>query len=292
MSFQFQQPAKDNQPKASIFDMPAVKIATNVALFAVGVVFIQSPWMEMIFTAIFPIVLIALVPLRSLFDWILPNFNPQLWPVINSNSFINTYFAGHSFEIYLCLYLSLYAFSIYQFRKNNFILPRNESDVTFQHAVEELNVELKDTKRLIISQTLKLSILYGLLYLLVIKVPFFSASLFEYIQKFTGGSCTQSNGNGHDIDGFYRQCLISGGKYKGGFKTSGHCFITSLFTLCLIREWSLNLKRIILSVACIGVCSIWLLLFIITNLFYHTFLERLFGTLISYGIYLLIYKSI
>lgn len=46
--FQFQNPAGDGKSEGSIWTSPAAKIALNVVLFTAGVVFIQSPLMDML----------------------------------------------------------------------------------------------------------------------------------------------------------------------------------------------------------------------------------------------------
>lgn len=47
--FQFQNPAGEEKAAAgSIWSSPAAKIALNVVLFTAGVVFIQSPLMDML----------------------------------------------------------------------------------------------------------------------------------------------------------------------------------------------------------------------------------------------------
>lgn len=259
---------------------------------------------------LFLLLVVALYPLRLLIDSFWPNFNPQLYPIIQSSSFLNRVFAGHCFEIYLILFILICYLKISKVnssilnidtsiatnRANSIPLrPLSKTDKLLKKLISPTPTPISQkevNKKLIFIQVYKLFLIYIPLTILLISTLITNSSLFELIQKWTGGECTDPNFE------HYRSCLVSGSKYIGGFKVSGHCLITSTFSLFLIWEgimWKVWYGSIKSPLGLIFTCIMafivvcWVTLFTITCLFYHTFLERLTGTLIGTSIFFICY---
>lgn len=269
--------------------------------------------------------LIVSGPIRVFKDAVYPDFNPQDWPFISSKGFLNRFLAGHCFEIFLLLFIVINAFKLYLIKMKTPLLPtitqdhndtlsnndnvlirlrKHKSDVHLLNmikCVDNNNSESDKHSHYFSIQFLKLSIIYASLCLLI--VWFFGVSIYERIHHYTGGTCLD-----HPNLKYYRQCVNKGFTYIGGFKCSGHSLITSTFTTCLVIEcwslldWLLYINKInelsfklnkignsILLIS-ISVSFCWSIMYLVTCLFYHTFAERVVGTLcgcfIFYSVYI------
>lgn len=107
----------------------------------------------------------------------------------------------------------------------------------------------------------------------------------------TGGSCLMGPET-HSAE----KCRASGGKWAGGFDISGHfCFLVNIsmilwFELSQYRKYverevvgSLGgmLTKGILALT-VAVLTIWILMLMITSIYYHTVLEKILGCLMGY----------
>lgn len=225
---------------------------------------------------VYPILLLLAVPLRFLINELVPGIDPKRTPLLRSNSWFNTYFAGSAYQIFITIYLTIHIFTIYVIHKTTPILPTPTTQP--QTSLGKLNVRTRITTLLLIYTPVVILIQW-----------FFGGSLFDRLNSATGGHCTLRG------DYYYRACIIAGGTYVNGFKASGHSLITTVFgTSAAFEIHRLNVfvsttrvSRKISVVAqfitCVTVmvCAAWLLLFSITCLFYHTFVERLTGTVLG-----------
>ncbi len=209
-------------------------------------------------------------------------------PLISRKGVLNRYFAGHSFEIFalqfsiITAYLLLYKSDAIKYSDSTSLLPVTERDL-----------RTSTTRRhVLLKQTLKLALIFSWITILI--VWFFGDSIFEWFLKLTGGKC--SNGNKALK---YHECLADdGNRWVGGVKLSGHslilsCFSTVLvFELLIIRkvhlrnrlERILNTQRSLSSIAykiillmVTTLVSIWVFMFAVTAVFYHTVPEKIVG---------------
>lgn len=270
---------------------------------------VDFPWNNAYYLCPFFLILVCgLYPLRLAFDLAFPDFDPQIWPFIQSRSWINLVFASHCFEIFFCLFV-LYACLKYRSVKSSSTVNIDEAEgtINYNEVVPKLT-PFTQTDRVLVQfsssqllsstdilskfvgvQLAKLASLYLPLVILIVTTFVVKPSLFELIQKATGGKCSTN----HE---YYRSCLVDGGRYSGGFKVSGHCLVTSSFTLFLTWEFIMfrvwyNCKskytNLLLHVLFAVVATCWITLFVITCMFYHTFLERLLGTILGTSLFFL-----
>lgn len=256
---------------------------------------------------IFAMLVIVLYPLRLAIDWLWAGLDPQTIPVVNSGSYINRTFAGHSFEIFGLLFVLLSLLKVVRVNcqvtdletdrsplRTPTLRPDSKTDSLLRKlaAPTVTPVSAKETNNMLfVLHGAKLIVLYLPLTVCIITSVVARNSLFELIQRWTGGQCSNPA-----LDG-YRACLVDGGHYTGGFKVSGHCLITTTFSLFLLWEgymWKAwtgvkTLPERVLATAVCVVLVIWTLLFTITCLFYHTFPERLIGTGLGTGLFYLCY---
>lgn len=265
----------------------------------------------------FLIVLTITAPIRAFKDTLYPHFNPQEWPFISSRGFLNRFLAGHCFEIFLITFIILNSFKYWLVRSKSPILPTREdqlgnennrdnqhnnhedyyetlknskSDLYLLKQIESLELSVATSSKYIYMEGIKLMFIYLPLSMLIIW--FFGPSIYEKIHYSTGGYCSN-----HPEFKYYQECVRNGYKYLGGFKSSGHSLITTTFASCLLFEiislntWVnyinfvnklsfkvLKISHLLLLVSLfIYVC--WIIMFTITCLFYHTFSERIVGTL-------------
>lgn len=224
---------------------------------------------------VFPAVLIITAPLRVFKDVLYPNFDPQKWPFISSDGFLNRVLAGHCFEIFLALFIFINIYKCWLVRQKLPYLPVTETTAIFENSnaadgtttnnnannnstitdesissyIDHFQSNKSDSN--LYKQTehvdppvtnrqyinIQLSKIAGI-YIPIIAfiVWFFGPSIYDRIYYYTGGYCLA-----HPEFKFYRGCVSHGYKYTGGFKCSGHSLITSTFATCLaIETISLN----------------------------------------------------
>lgn len=259
-------------------------------------------------TPLFIVLVIVLLPLRLAIDSFWPSLDPQSIPIIRSSSWLNRVFAGHCFEMSLILFIVICYLKISRVNSSaNLNIDSSPSLINSQPPPLRLNSKTDKLLRKLISpsptpnsqkeinkklmsiQVCKILVIYTSLVILIITTFITNSSLLELVQKWTGGECT--NPNFH----YYRGCLVDGSKYLGGFKISGHCLITSTFSLFIIWEgimwkgWIQSPLEVVVALITLFVLASWITLFTITCLFYHTFMERLIGTFIGTSIFSLCY---
>lgn len=114
----------------------------------------------------------------------------------------------------------------------------------------------------------------------------------------TGGSCVKG-----DVTRSAERCRSSGGKWVGGFDISGHfCFLVNIsmilwleisqFRNYMEREsvvfpYSKVVKGVL--VATMAVLGIWILMLMVTAIYYHTVLEKILGCAMGYICVLVMY---
>lgn len=274
--------------------------------------------------SVFPTVLLLSAPLRVLKDTVIPDFDPQGWPFISSDGFLNTFLAGHSFEIFTVLLIALncYKFWLASFktpllpvteegetgtRNNNTKYNYLQSHISDNLLLKQIEPTSPDgsthksvTTRYVCFQMLKLLGVFVPISACI--VWFFGPSLYDRIHYLTGGSCIN-----HPEYKYYGSCSSHGFKYASGFKSSGHSLITSTFASCIAFEtldtnvwiqyinslwrlpYHLSYMGHLLVLFTTSVYFCWLIMFTVTCLFYHTLMERIIGTvcglLIVYFIY-------
>lgn len=268
--------------------------------------------------SVFFTILLITAPIRQFKDVLYPNFDPQDWPFISSTGFLNKFLAGHSFEIFIAMFIILNSFKLWIVRNKTPLLPITEtansnldsgtdtaklkiykSDLQLFKQIETTDPTLTHSKYILI-ELVKLLLIFTPIVLLI--VWFFGPSIFERIHYATGGFCID-----HLDIKYYGICVRNGFKYVGGFKCSGHSLITCTFSTCLFTEalgvldwidyitnvYSLpfTIKRmgnfVVLSAISISLC--WMMMFVVTCMFYHTFAERIVGTTCASSIVLFVY---
>lgn len=250
----------------------------------------------------FLLVLTGTEPLRLLKDAYLPDFNPKKWPLISPDGFLNKFLAGHSFEIFTLVFIILQTYKLIVVIKMKPLLPTSDmtqiydclqgskSDVSLIDTMKDSGNKKAATFRYSGVQMIKLAGIF--MPVITCIVWFFGPSLYERIHRITGGHCI-----GHPETVFYRSCVSSGWRYEGGFKSSGHSLITCTFASALswetvsLNKWIVLMNRItelpvrvsgsckLLQLAFLALCLAWLMMFTVTCMFYHSFMERVVGTL-------------
>lgn len=267
----------------------------------------------------FPTVLVLSAPIRYFKDTLYPNFDPQQWPFISSNGFLNRFLAGHAFEIFITSFIILNSYKLWLVYQKVPLLPvaenindnnstidntinnlqSNKSDLNLYKQIEHTELPISNTRYVSI-QVIKLSCIY--LPIVLFIVWFFGASIYDRIYRSTGGYCVN-----HPELKYYKTCVSKGYTYTGGFKCSGHGLITSTFASCLafetisLNNWISYINKInplpfhihrfghLLLVVSAYLYVCWLLMFTVTCLFYHTFFERVIGTSCGILIFAFIY---
>lgn len=240
----------------------------------------------------FPLILLIGLLIRLSLFILRLDIDPSALPLLSRTGRLNTYFAGHSFEEYTSIFILITAF-LYLFKSSTVrydsrpgsILPVTSRDLVSDDS---------GGKNLITKQLIKLALLFSWINILISW--FFGDPIFERILKGTGGRC--SNGNAKLS---YHQCLADDGNvWVGGTKMSGHSLILSCFTVTLLFEVhnlitvyrinrlngvldSISAKRYqalfywsLIAISGTAIL-IWLSLFTITAIFYHTILEKIVG---------------
>ncbi|RHZ81176.1 hypothetical protein Glove_123g197 [Diversispora epigaea] len=136
------------------------------------------------------------------------------------------------------------------------------------------------------------------------------ATLYWYIMTqslFFGPSITSrifvSTGGGCSIDDQMQEahtCKRSGGKWEGGWDFSGHCILLIHASLFLFEEFSNILyssKRIESNKSykfysfclLIAILFLWWWMLLMTTIYFHSFIEILFGTILGYSYWLVVY---
>lgn len=232
---------------------------------------------------VFPIFLLVTAPIRFAKDTFISPIPPKT-SIVSSHGILNTVFAGSSFEVFLILYLTITLFKIAIWRKFTPVLPTT--------------IQVRSSKRnVIIKETIKLFIIYASLIVLIVWA--FGPSLFDRVNRWTGGYCNVAR------EIYYRSCVAHGGLYVNGFKSSGHSLIAATFgtaasyELLGMNDYCKNVNLTnnhkylhkFVNVFVSFVYIAWVTLFLITCLFYHTFLERLVGTSLAiFIVYVVYYK--
>lgn len=250
---------------------------------------------------IFPIILFVTVPIRFIKDTFFSDLFAQhkFW-ILQPTGPFNVIFAGSSFQIFATLFIIILVFKIIALKKFLPILPITESsnENSFYKSKNRSTVNLLQQTSSCVNisyvkyQLVKLAMIYGPIILFIVWS--FGPALFDRINHWTGGHCTKS------VFKYYRECVIDGHKYSNGFKTSGHSLITTTFATAILFEllnWnafsdflqlqmnsSFRIVHKMINVLTLSIYACWVLLFTITCLFYHTFMERLIGTSIGVGI--------
>lgn len=237
---------------------------------------------------IFPCILVVGLVVRFILWVVGLDLNLIDMPLVSRKGVLNRYFAGHSFQLFALEFSIITAYLL--FFKSETI---KYSDSASLLPVTERDLRATTTKKQVLAkQVLKLVLVFAWINILI--VWFFGDSIFGWFLKFTGGKC--SNGNGSLS---YHQCLADDDNtWVGGVKLSGHslilsCFSTvSIFELLMVRKVHLrnrlegvlntrhNVSSIAYKVILIMVCAvvlIWMAMFSITAVFYHTVPEKIVG---------------
>lgn len=234
----------------------------------------------------FPILLLGTGPIRYMKDRLFWPDPPTIG-IVQPHGIFNTVFAGTSFQLFLVLYLIITAFKTTAGVKFTPVLPTTTASVVSRYPVFH-------------KEAAKLAFIYVSITVLIVWA--FGPSLFDRVNKWTGGHCDVPSME------YYRACVAVGGKYVNGFKSSGHSLITTIFGTAAVNELvAMNeycrtcivqlttpyrYVKMSINFLVVFVYAMWVLLFLITCMFYHTFLERFVGTSIAVVIlYTVYYKG-
>lgn len=218
--------------------------------------------------------------------------------LLDAGNFFNTTFVNHGFDLFVFLFLG-----------TTFLQMETKTDPQFQlpgaYPVEEHDPLSK--RALLEVNMIKLCVLTIVSVLL--NVWFFGDAIFLRVWQASGGQCS--------IDHLkYSECLAAGGTFSGGFKISGHVYILTVMSavicfevtsfvlqggqesdLVVINESDL-LTRIcqtvklyqepFIRILCI-ILVMWLFMFSVTGLFFHTVMEKYAAFCISVAFLYLVY---
>lgn len=212
--------------------------------------------------------------------------------LLNSKNLLNSIFAYKGNLVWTVLFIYLACIQIYIRSQNFELLPTsNVRNSRPALSLKDPNV-LKYGKQYVIKFILK----NFLLFLCFVVI--------DNIFIITGGQC--SSGDKNIGLRSAEACRKTGGEWIGGFDISGHfCFLLniSLILWCEIylyysyvrsnnietfMDW--KIKCGIYSV--LGTLMIWVVLLFVTAVYYHTLLEKIFGCIMGYTCFYVIYEII
>lgn len=201
---------------------------------------------------------------------------------VRSKNFVNEIFAYKGNLVWTILFVSLAYVQINARCRNQATLPRDQRTLPSS----PLRGLLKQYASKIILKMVLLAIIF-----------WFIDSVFII----TGGSCLLGEGTQSA-----ERCRAGGGKWVGGFDISGHfCFLVNVSMILwfelshyqkyLERESVLSpngmlAKSIIGLVVCVLV--VWILMLMITAIYYHTILEKILGCSMGYICVLVMYRLV
>lgn len=192
--------------------------------------------------------------------------------LLRPGNFINRIFAYQGNLIWTILFIAFAFVQIYIRRLNSIPLPRDARTVKSRSLLREL----KQYGCKIILKNFLLMLIFGFI---------------DNVFVLTGGSCSD-NSNTHSAE----RCRKNGGKWEGGFDISGHfCFLVNVSMILwlelehfqsYVKEQEITaylnrfFKGIIMPI--LGVLTIWILILMVTSIYYHTILEKVIGCAMGY----------
>lgn len=206
------------------------------------------------------------------------NRQKEEWYWVTPGNLINKIFAYNGNSIWLILFIMLNIMKYY-FTLDNFDpLP-----------ISIRNLEQKTHGKIIKQCISKLTLKYSIIFLLFYFI--------DHIFIWSGGKCDISNTLSSE------HCRSINGTWYGGFDISGHfCFLSNISLILwyelyetinyihnnevlLVRKWVwVWIKSITLFVV-----YIWLMILLITSIYYHTITEKILGVIMGYTCPLIMY---
>ncbi|CAG8606553.1 9090_t:CDS:1 [Diversispora eburnea] len=136
---------------------------------------------------------------------------------------------------------------------------------------------------------------FATLYWYIMTQNFFGLSITSWIFVKSGGGCSTD-----DQMQEAHACKKSGGKWEGGWDFSGHCILLIHASLFLLEEFSNILYsskrpefkksyKFYSFCSLVAILILWWWMLLMTTVYFHSFIEILFGTLLGYSYWLLVY---
>lgn len=229
--------------------------------------------------SIYPLELV----LGCVIAWILGEDRLELqrrtYYLLESKNIINGIFAYKGNLVWTVDFVCLALVQIYVKCRNHALLPRD--------ARTNSSGPLKSLLKQYMSKIILKNVLLAITFFII-----------DSIFVLTGGSCL----NG-DVTRSAERCRISGGQWQGGFDISGHfCFLVNI-SMILWLELSqfrsyMERESVVFPVSKVvngvlvvssGVLGIWVLMLMVTAVYYHTVLEKVLGCALGYVCVLVMY---
>lgn len=246
----------------------------------------------------YPTLLFVGLCIRLLFYLILGHVPPPKSAyLLDPRNFINGFFAGHSFELYSILYLSM-TMILLKYSKSNMkrsLLPIfTNTDNPESSSLQ--NLKIYSPTVISFRQLIKYVSLFA--WIIILKVWFFGNCIFDRIRKITGDHCEfDKDSSFYGTRPNFETCMKQGGEWANNLRLSGHMLVIGSFAYMLYYE-CLNFYKIykfnninqrnqsfaitnrfasLLLTLSLSLICIWILLFIITSIFFHTVFEKIVG---------------
>ncbi|AAS54840.2 AGR350Cp [Eremothecium gossypii ATCC 10895] len=205
----------------------------------------------------------------------------KTWYLLNGGNFVNQLFVHHGVLLWTLL-MGLVLALQYHVRTTEFDplpLDARQLGPVRRHPLKMLGSMAVQT---VIKVLLVVTVLQALFWFM------------DHLFVWTGGRCTVSDTKDSVA------CRRLGGEWVGGFDISGHFCLVMNLSLVLWLELT-ELQRYMHSqeiqlrkfawarTTVLGALGVWLALLAITAIYYHTFVEKLLGTIFGYSTSLVIY---